>query len=86
MLLRRAQGILRLEKRYSKTALEQACKRVVDIGVNLPRLADLEDIIKCNVDPNSATVTPIKRNPNPFLRGQGTWASGNIEANMEEKR
>lgn len=83
MYLRRCQGILRLQKRYSKPGLERACCQIESIGVALPRLRDIEDIIKSNLDPKSASVTPIRRGPNPFLRGQNSWSDNN---DKEENR
>lgn len=73
MYLRRVQGILRLVKRYSKADLERACTTLVAIGTQLPRLNDVEALIKNNRDPKSAPVIPLKRQPNPFLRGQDSW-------------
>lgn len=73
MYVRRSQGILRLSKRYSPHALERACQRVVEIGIALPRLRDLEAIIKSNLDNKSASVIPITRGANPFLRGQAQF-------------
>jgi len=73
MYLRRVQGILRLEKRYSKKDLERACQVIIDVGTPLPRLSDIEDLIKSKIDPNAAPVIPIQRQPNPYLRGQESW-------------
>ncbi len=73
MYLRRVQGILRLAKRFSKTDLERACATLLHIGTPLPRLRDIEALIKNNLDPKSAPVIPIQRQPNPFLRGQNSW-------------
>jgi transposase len=73
MYLRRVQGILRLEKRYSKKDLERACQVIIDVGTPLPRLSDIEDLIKSKIDPKSAPVIPIQRQPNPYLRGQDSW-------------
>jgi transposase len=78
MYLRRVQGILRLIKRYSAGDLERACATLVKVGVTMPRLADVEDIIKSNIDPRSAAVIPISRGPNPYLRGQQTWSQSDL--------
>ena len=75
MHLRRVQGILRLSKRYSTKSLEAACKTLVAIGTSLPRLIDIESIIKSNQEMPTANVIPIKRQSNPFLRGQESWRS-----------
>ena len=77
MYLRRAQGILRLANRYSKSSLEQASEVVFDLDSLTPRLADIEAIIKTNLNPRSATILPIRRNPNPYLRGQQSWSDTN---------
>lgn len=75
MHLRRAQGILRLARRYSAKELERAAEKLVAIGIDSPRLRDIEDLIKANLDPGSASVIPITRGPNPFLRGQESFSS-----------
>jgi hypothetical protein len=73
MYLRRVQGILRLAKRYSQADLEHACRVMVEVGTALPRLSDIEALIKVSIDPKSAPVIPIQRLPNPYLRGQDSW-------------
>jgi len=73
MYLRRVQGILRLVKRYSKADLERACQVIVQVGTKSPRLGEIEALIKVSLDPRSAPVIPIQRQPNPFLRGQNNW-------------
>jgi hypothetical protein len=73
MYLRRVQGILRLERRYSKEALESAAKTLVDAGALMPRLSDVEAIIKSNIDSRSAAVIPMRRGPNPYLRSRMSW-------------
>jgi transposase len=73
MHLRRVQGILRLAKRYSKPDLERACQTLVDVGTKMPRLGDVEALIKSKRDPKSASVIPLQRQPNPYLRGQDSW-------------
>jgi hypothetical protein len=64
---------LRLARRYSGADLETACRTLVNVGVTMPRLTDVEAIIKSNVDPRSAAVIPMRRGPNPYLRGQQSW-------------
>ena len=77
MYLRRAQGILRLKKRYSERDLEQTCAIMMNIGIQFPKLRDVEAIIK-NKDTfakyNSSPPT-INRGKNPNLRGQQVWKS-----------
>jgi len=73
MYLRRVQGILRLAKRYSKADLERACQVIAQVGTKTPRLGDIEALIKVSLDPESAPVIPIQRQPNPYLRGQDSW-------------
>lgn len=73
MLLRRAQGILRLSKRYSPKALEMACQTSLAVGSEMPKLVDIEMIIKSNMSGQLSNVIPIKRQNNPFLRGQESW-------------
>ena len=73
MLLRRAQGILRLANRYSEADLERSCSIVLNIGTSFPRLRDIEGIIKSNIGVPQDSATPINRKINPFLRGQKTW-------------
>lgn len=76
LFLRRTQGILRLAKRYSPVDLEAACAVIVSLGIALPKLADIEDIIKNARSPLSqAAPAAIKRLPNPNLRGQMTWST-----------
>jgi hypothetical protein len=66
---------LRLQKRYSRPALEQACEKIQDLGSLTPRLHDIEAVIKTNINPQSATVYPINRGKNRFLRGQQSWSN-----------
>ena len=75
MYLRRVQGILRLAKRYSTKSLEAACKTMVGIGTAMPRLNDIEAIMKSSLEQQGSNVIPIKRQSNPFLRGQESWRS-----------
>jgi transposase len=71
--LRRCQGILRLSKRYSASALEKSCSTLLSIGAETPKLSDVENIIKAKAGSEPANVIPIKRQQNPFLRGQESW-------------
>jgi hypothetical protein len=88
MYLRRAQGILRLKKRYSEGVLDKACAVVVSIGIEFPKLKDIEDIVK-----NSKTlaayenVVPIiNRGKNENLRGQSSWKSQpTLEVHQHDK-
>lgn len=86
LYLRRSQGILRLAKRYSPRALEQSCQRIADIGIALPRLRDLEAIIKSNISNKSSPIIPISRGPNPFLRGQDSFNLQKEEPTNESQR
>lgn len=73
MHLRRVQGILRLSQRYSVTALEGACTRMVAcLGSVNPRLRDIEAIIR-NVGREEAPQTIQRAAGNPNLRGQESW-------------
>jgi len=81
--LRRVQGILRFAKRYSPPALENACAKVLSIGIANPRLRDIEDIISAKLNPKPADIIPIRQKPNEFLRGQQSWAQ---PYNFEEER
>jgi len=75
MYLRRVQGILRLNKRYSKMALEEACQVILDLNIEMPKLRDVEDIVKNNIKNYKPQTSPVKRSPNPHLRGQKSWSS-----------
>ena len=74
MYLRRAQGILRLQKRYSPAALERACATIIELKIEIPRLNDIEEIIK-NTSQKPGKSKEIKRNANPNLRGQHSWSN-----------
>ena len=74
MYLRRAQGLLRLAKRYSRDELEHACTIILSIGATAPRLNDIEGIIKRNLYAQVEQPQPLRRKDNPFLRGQKTWS------------
>jgi transposase len=75
LYLRRCQGIMRLRRCYSSEKLENACVTIAQIGISMPRLADVEGIIKnsANTGQIANAATP-KRNPNPNLRGKDYWA------------
>jgi hypothetical protein len=76
LYLRRIQGILRLSTRHSPAALESACQVLVNLGVQTPRLDDVEGIIKNrSKDTTRPDAAEIKRGPNPNLRGQKTWST-----------
>ncbi|RYZ60495.1 MAG: IS21 family transposase [Proteobacteria bacterium] len=75
MYLRRAQGILRLSKRYSPKALDRSSEILLSIGTKNPKLSDVEALIKNNLDSEKTNVIPIKRQSNPFLRGQEHWGN-----------
>jgi hypothetical protein len=75
LYLRRAQGIIRLASRYTAADLEYASMQVVEIGVDMPRIGDLERIIKNAKVPGAApSQTEVRRGPNPNLRGQQSWS------------
>jgi len=74
--LRRVQGILRLAARHSGATLESACQVLVQLGVQLPRLDDVESIIKNrSTQPTVSFAAEVKRGPNQNLRGQKTWST-----------
>lgn len=74
--LRRVQGILRLAARHSGAALESACQVLVQLGVALPRLDDVEGVIKNRAATLPAhCATEVKRGPNQNLRGQKSWST-----------
>lgn len=76
MTLRRAQGILRLSKRYSNRALESACEVLVRLGIDMPRLKDIEEIItneKARLHAEAGALAVVRK-PNPNLRGQMSWS------------
>ena len=75
LYLRRVQGILRLASRYTAADLEYACMQVVEIGIDMPRIGDLERIIKnAKVLSAASSAAEVRRGPNPNLRGQQSWA------------
>jgi hypothetical protein len=74
LYLRRAQGILRLASRYSPADLEYAAMQLAEIGVEMPRLGDIEGIIKNAKCQSGAPPVTVRRGPNPNLRGQKSWS------------
>jgi len=76
LYLRRVQGILRLARRHSSAVLESACQVMVKLGIELPRLDDIGDVIKNQgaATPASGSA-PIVRGFNPNLRGQMSWST-----------
>lgn len=77
MFLRRAQGVLRLAKRYTPDALDAACQAMNRISsTGDVRLRDIEGIIKSNLNQQSVEPIAIRRGANRFLRGQTTWTTG----------
>lgn len=77
MYLRRAQGITRLAKRYSNAALENACRLLLAMGIEQPRLKDIEEIITSEKARKHAeyVAKAVVRKPNPNLRGQASWSA-----------
>ncbi len=73
MFLRRTQGIIRLEKKYSREQLEAASKALCELGAIEPKLHDFEKVMLANRSKSSTPKREIKRNPNPHLRGQSSW-------------
>jgi len=72
--LRRIQGILRLGRRHTEPALEEACRQLIEIDIRNPRLAAVEDIIKHTTRRKDKAVSmTVTRGPNPNLRGQAHW-------------
>jgi hypothetical protein len=74
--LRRCQGIMRLRRSYSSEKLENACTIIAQIGIKMPRLSEVEGVIKnsANQEQASPSAAPIRK-PNPNLRGNTYWVS-----------
>lgn len=72
MYLRRVQGILRFKKRYSASALEQACAFFKDVPLADIRTGNIERVIAAQF--KKPKTQKIDRNPNENLRGQMHWA------------
>ena len=70
--LRRIQGILRLGQRYCAAKLEAACQKILTLGIQSPRLADIEAIVKGGTDTPGAP-PDVVRGVNPNLRGQRSF-------------
>lgn len=66
--LRRAQGIVRLEKKYGATRLEKACHLARQLGQSSCRY--IEGILKRNHEEGTQEERPIERGPNPHIRGK----------------
>jgi transposase len=70
--LRRCQGILRLKNRYGAARLENCARILNDLHQKMPRLSDLEALLKNpKLEHIQAALTIRKENPN--LRGQKHW-------------
>jgi hypothetical protein len=77
MYLRRCQGIIRLNRRYSIQEMEIASEQINRLGETFPKLRDWEALIKSQ-NARSAeilAIKPIQRGPNPNLRGQAHWTT-----------
>jgi len=75
LYLRRVQGILRLANRYTPADLEYASLQLVEINIEMPRLDDLERIIKsARMQSGPSPLLVVQRGPNPNLRGQHSWS------------
>lgn len=74
LYLRRVQGILRLSSRYSGADLEYAAMQLIEIGVDSPRLNDIERIIQNAQACSKLAPAVVQRGPNPNLRGQESWS------------
>jgi hypothetical protein len=73
--LRRVQGILRLKRRYTAQALEEACDELLRLAVEMPRLTDVEEMIKSRSTRQLRKGNlEIVRKFNPNLRGQQSWS------------
>ena len=70
--LRRVQGILRFKKRYSATALEEACAFFTDIPLQDIKMRNIEQVINARV--KKTNPQKVSRQPNENLRGQLHWA------------
>jgi hypothetical protein len=72
MYLRRAQGILRLGKRYSDASLEEACVFFVEAALSDIRVRSIEQVIAAKSKHQKEL--KVERKPNENLRGQLHWA------------
>lgn len=73
MYLRRCQGILRLKNRYGADRLESCSRILNDLHQNMPRLNDLEALLKNPKLEHLKAAQAIHRKENPHLRGQAHW-------------
>ena len=73
MYLRRAQGIIRLQKRYSIQSLEQACAFFTDGPLQEMTIRNIERVINAKYKKDEEQETIIRK-PNENLRGQAHWA------------
>ena len=75
MYLRRAQRILRLKNRYGRDRLESCCRILNDLQQKMPKLSDLEALLKNPKLEHLSAQQAIARKQNPHLRGQQHWKS-----------
>jgi len=75
--LRSAQGIVRLEQRYSREKLESACQIALDF--NQCRYRFIEGVLKSGNYKNVRAITTVKRGENPNLRTQDYYFNQNGE-------
>lgn len=71
--LRRCQGILRLKNRYGAARLESCARIINDLHQKMPRLSDLESLLKNPKLEHISAAMTVSRKENPNLRGQGHW-------------
>lgn len=65
--LRRAQGIIRLEKKYGASRLEKAC--ALSRGIGRTSCRYIEGILQRHHEEGVKEERPIRRGPNPHIRG-----------------
>jgi hypothetical protein len=75
MYLKRAQGFVRLRRRYSCEQLDMAAEFLMSTKSSFPKIKELENLVKNNgldsyLSGQNVTVT---RKTNPNLRDQGYW-------------
>lgn len=78
MYLRRCLGIIRLKGNFGPERLERACRMVNSLPERFPRLKTVEGVLKNQSSAAAKTnviemPAPLKRGPNPNLRGQNHW-------------
>ena len=71
MYLRRALGIIRLNKKYGKTRLNEASFFFRDASLSDIKIRSLEEVLKANPKPQQRKIV---RGPNENLRGQMQWS------------